>query len=72
MSSSMSGIEARLHFAPHDFTILRPGAYVRCAVTGRHIPIARLKYWNHELQEAYADAEAALVRWRQLNEESGE
>ena len=40
----------------------RPGAYVRCAVTGREIPLDELKYWSVELQEAYADAATSLKR----------
>jgi hypothetical protein len=35
---------------------------VRCAVTGREIPLDELKYWSVELQEAYADAATSLKR----------
>jgi hypothetical protein len=31
--------EAKIEFLDGDFRILRPGAYVRCAVTGEPIPL---------------------------------
>jgi hypothetical protein len=58
--------EAEVRYAHGDFKILRAGAFVRCAVTGRPIPLDDLKYWSVELQEAYADNVAALERLRQL------
>ena len=42
--------------------VVRPGAFVRCAVTNVPIPLEELKYWNVELQEAYATPEAVLQR----------
>jgi hypothetical protein len=44
------------------FPIVRPGAFVRCAVTGLPIPLEELKYWSVDLQEAYATPEAVLQR----------
>jgi len=41
---------------------LKPGAYVRCAVTGVEIPLDELKYWSVERQEAYASPEAVMMR----------
>ncbi|QZO01544.1 DUF2093 domain-containing protein [Chenggangzhangella methanolivorans] len=41
---------------------MRPGSFVRCAVTGQPIPLEELRYWNVERQEAYAGPEAALTR----------
>lgn len=52
--------EAKLHYGPSDFTILEGGAYVVCAVTGQHIPLEELRYWNDDRQEAYVDAQASL------------
>jgi hypothetical protein len=46
---------------------VRPGAFVRCSVTGVPIPLEELKYWNVDLQEAYATPEAVLQRHRALN-----
>ena len=54
--------EAELKFLDGDFRILRPGAFVRCAVTGAPIPLEELKYWSVDLQEAYASPEAAMQR----------
>jgi hypothetical protein len=54
--------EAQVRYLDADFRIVRPGAYVRCAVTGVAIPIEELRYWNVERQEAYAGPEAALAR----------
>jgi len=41
---------------------MRPGAFVRCAVTGTPIPLEELKYWSVERQEAYLSPEAVLRR----------
>lgn len=54
--------EAALHYLDGDFRVVRPGAFVRCAVTGLPIQLSDLRYWNVALQEAYASPEAKLVR----------
>lgn len=54
--------EARLRYLDADFQVLTPGAYVRCAVTGKPIPLDELKYWSVKRQEPYADAETSLRR----------
>ena len=54
--------EAEVKFLDGDFRIVRPGAFVRCAVTAVPIPLEELKYWSVELQEAYASPEAVLER----------
>jgi hypothetical protein len=59
--SPMAG-EAEVKFLDGDFRIVRPGAFVRCAVTGIPIPLEELKYWSGEYQEAYASPEAVLQR----------
>jgi hypothetical protein len=51
---------AVLHYYGGLFDVLRPGTYVVCAVTGRHIPLDALRYWSVERQEPYADGDAAL------------
>lgn len=53
------GGEAKLRYLDGDFQVVSPGTFVRCAVTGRAIPLAELRYWSVDHQEAYADAEAA-------------
>ena len=60
-SHPMAG-EAEVRYLDGDFRIVRPGAFVRCAVTGIPIPLEELKYWSVELQEAYASPEAVLKR----------
>ena len=55
--------EAVVRYDTPDFDILQPGDFVRCAVSGRAIPLDRLNYWSVELQEAYATAELMTQRW---------
>ncbi len=57
-----AGNEAQIRFLDGDFRVLRPGAFVRCAVTGAPIPLDELRYWSVDLQEAYSSPEAALAR----------
>ena len=59
--SPMAG-EAEVKYLDGDFRIIRPGAFVRCAVTGVPIPLEELKYWSVELQEPYASPEAVMRR----------
>jgi hypothetical protein len=59
---SPSAGEADVRFLDGDFRVMRPGAFVRCAVTGTPIPLEELKYWSVERQEAYANPEAVLKR----------
>lgn len=58
--------EARIAYMHGEFRVEQPGDFVVCAVTGKQIPVADLRYWNVELQEAYASAEASLQRHLQL------
>ena len=59
--SPMAG-EAEVKFLDGDFRIVRPGAFVRCTVTGVPIPLEELKYWSVEFQEPYASPEAVMRR----------
>ena len=59
--------EAELKYLDGDFRVLKPGAFVRCAVTGAAIPLDELKYWSVDLQEAYAAPEAVLQRLKDSN-----
>lgn len=54
--------EAEVKYLDGDFRVVRPGAFVRCAVTGVSIPLEELRYWSVDLQEAYATPEAVLQR----------
>jgi hypothetical protein len=60
--NSPSAGEAEVKYLDGDFRVIRPGAFVRCAVTGSMIPLEELKYWSVERQEAYAGPEAVLRR----------
>lgn len=59
MTSNDRGAEARLHYGPNGFRVLRPGSHVVCAATGEAIPLAELRYWSVDRQEPYATAEIA-------------
>jgi len=59
--SPMPG-EAEVKYLDGDFRIIRPGAFVRCALTGAPIPLEELRYWSVDLQEAYSTPEAVLQR----------
>jgi hypothetical protein len=56
---------AVLQYLDGEYRILTQGAYVLCAVTGAQIPLEDLRYWNVDLQEAYATPEAANKRYRE-------
>ena len=60
MLMTQSGRLARLHYLPGTFRVLAHGDHVLCAVTRQPIPLAELKYWSVERQEAYASAAASL------------
>ncbi|MEM6654087.1 MAG: DUF2093 domain-containing protein, partial [Pseudomonadota bacterium] len=49
----------KIRYLDADLELLSPGDYVICAVTGRKIPLAALRYWSVDRQEAYIDAAAA-------------
>ena len=61
--------EAVLRYRPGEFEIVSPGQFVRCAITGKPIALEELRYWSHEVQEAYASAEIAFQRHEQLKAE---
>ncbi|GBD48306.1 DUF2093 domain-containing protein [Methylopila sp. Yamaguchi] len=54
--------EAEVRYLDADFRVLKPGAYVLCAVTGAKIALDELRYWSVARQEAYAGAGEALAR----------
>ncbi|MBX3560489.1 MAG: DUF2093 domain-containing protein [Sphingomonas sp.] len=60
MLMSNKGRPARLHYLPGSYRMLVPGDHVVCAVTGQSIPLAELRYWSVERQEAYVSAEASV------------
>ncbi len=54
--------EARLHYGPNGFRVLRAGQYVTCAQSGVAIPLEELRYWSVDHQEPYASAQLATER----------
>ena len=64
--------EAKIRYLESDFQVLVPGAYVTCAVTGKHIPLDELKYWSWKRQEAYVDAAASMARELEVNPALGQ
>ena len=54
--------EAQVEYHDGDFRVIKPGAFVRCAVTAEPIALEDLKYWDVDLQEAYATPQAKLTR----------
>jgi hypothetical protein len=62
-----TGDLAIVRYGDGEITVLRPGRFVLCAISGKRVPLEDLKYWNPALQEAYAGPAEALERWRQLN-----
>ena len=66
----MGGGEAELVYGDGEFHVVRPGAYVVCAVTGARVSLDELRYWNVDRQEAYASAEISLKRDIELQDAS--
>jgi hypothetical protein len=60
MLMTQKGRLAHLHYLPGTFRVLSHGDHVLCAVTRQPIPLAELRYWSVERQEAYASAKASL------------
>lgn len=56
--------EATVKFLDGDFVVLKPGTFVRCAITGQPIEIDDLKYWSVDTQEAYVDVDAAFKAYQ--------
>ncbi len=54
--------EAVVEYLDGDYRIVKPGAFVRCAVTKEPIPIDELRYWDVGSQEAYSTPQAKLDR----------
>lgn len=56
------GGEAVVEYLDSNLRVVRPGRFVRCAVTGVAIPLEELRYWSVERQEAYVSPQAVLRR----------
>ena len=53
---------ATLIYGPNGFRVVKPGAFVICAVSAEAIALEELRYWSVDRQEAYASAELATRR----------
>ncbi|MFN4091584.1 MAG: DUF2093 domain-containing protein [Brevundimonas sp.] len=53
---------ATLHYSDGEYAVLRPGRFVRCAVSGKPIPLEALRYWSADRQEAYASPAEFMER----------
>ena len=62
----MNEILAKLRYEPNTFEVLENGDHVICAVSGKKIPLDKLKYWNVDLQEAYFSPKEAQIRFEEL------
>ena len=58
---SVSRDEAVVEFLDGDFRVIKPGKFVRCAITKEPIPLDELRHWNVARQEAYASRDAVLM-----------
>jgi len=67
LEPGFSPSEAKVRYLEADFTILAPGTFVHCAITGKPISVDDLKYWNVDRQEAYIDADAAWQAYLKHN-----
>ncbi|MCJ2035277.1 DUF2093 domain-containing protein [Methylobacterium sp. J-068] len=54
--------EAVVEYGDGTMRVVKPGSFVRCAVTGEPIDLDALRYWSAALQEAYVSPEAVMKR----------
>lgn len=59
--------EARLRYLDHEFEVLQPGEFVRCAVTGDPIRLENLRYWSIDRQVAYRSAAESFEDYLRLS-----
>ena len=52
--------EAKLDYRDGDYRILKPGLFVRCAISGVPILLDDLRYWDVDKQCAYANPQAVM------------
>ena len=58
---------AKIKYLPNNFQIIEEGDHVICAISGKHISIENLSYWNVELQEAYFSYKEANQKREKIN-----
>jgi hypothetical protein len=54
--------EAKIEYMDGEYRVIRPGAFVRCALTGEPILLEELRYWSVDWQEAYSSPTASMKR----------
>lgn len=64
LDSGFSPSEAHIRYLDAEYEVLKPGTFVRCAITGTPIPIEELAYWSVDRQEPYANAQAAFTAYK--------
>lgn len=64
LDSGFSPSEAQIRYLDADYVVVKPGTFVRCAITGTPIPVEDLSYWSVDRQEAYANAKAAFTAYQ--------
>jgi hypothetical protein len=57
--------QADVEYLDGEYHVVKPGSFVICAVTGTQIPLDALRYWNVDLQKAYATAAISLKRFQE-------
>lgn len=57
--------EAVVAYGDGTMRVVKPGSFVRCAVTGDAIPLDNLRYWSVARQEAYVSPEALMQRLKE-------
>jgi hypothetical protein len=62
--------EATVRFLDGEFQVITPGEFIRCAVSGKPIPLDDLRYWSVEHQEAYVSNEVSYRRYVELQKRS--
>ncbi|MCJ2014510.1 DUF2093 domain-containing protein [Methylobacterium sp. J-076] len=54
--------EAVVAYGDGTMRVVKPGSFVRCAVTGDAIALDQLRYWSVARQEAYVSPDALMTR----------
>ena len=53
---------AKIKYLPNSYEVIQEGDHVICAISGKKIPLEKLKYWNVELQQPYFSYIEAAIR----------
>ncbi len=51
--------EAVVKYLSGDLRVVKPGSYIVCAISGAHVSLDSLQYWDADKQEGYASFEEA-------------